>query len=234
MRRMRGFTLIEMLVAMAIFSALVAVLVLGYRQGLMLWEKGQQQTHRWLKLEFRYRLLDTLITQAVISDDEVSRGLFIPYFKGTKTSMQLISAAPLMDMPGHVRPVALQAVQADDGTWQLRYREGRRYSDPGRGLVWDGKWMVLLNGLRNISFRFEAPAFPLPPELDVHFLSVKERKRYRDTPQWLTAYDTHALWKYPRRVSIRFTDADGGRHAWMFTPPRWPDAWTMEAYSSDG
>lgn len=229
----RGFTLIEMLVSIVIFVALMAILVLGYRQGLMLWDKGQHQSHAWLDDEFRYRLLDTMITEAVIADHEVARSIFAPYFEGSTTSMRFISKAPIMDLPGHVRPVALRSVQINDKSWQLQYREGGRFSDVSRGISWESDWIPLLTQLQSINYRFEAPAFPLPPELDPRLLSKKEKRLYRAHPQWMSTYDSHALWKYPRRISIHFTDAAGTIHAWLFSPSRWSDAWTMSVYSND-
>jgi len=229
----KGFTLIEMLIAMAIFSALIAVLMMGFRQGLILWDKSQHQSKEWLDYEFRYRLLDTLFSQAVISDDEYAKGMFAPYFKGNKTSVRLMSAAPIMDMPGRVRPIALKAIQQDDQTWTLRYREGYRYSDPGRGLRWKDEWVDLLNQLKSIQFLFEAPAFPLPQELRGEFLSQGEKLIYRDVAEWKVQYDTYQSWKYPTQIKLNFVDINDIPHQWLFVPPRWPDAWTMGVYSHE-
>jgi len=227
----KGFTLIEMLIAMAIFTALISVLMLGFRQGLLMWKKGQQQSRVWQDDEFRYRLLDTLISQAVISDNQTKRqGLSLPYFHGTALSMQLISSAPIMDMPGHVRPVEIRAVESGNHVWQLHYREGARYSDVGRGLRWNGAWVTLLSGLKSVSFSFEAPANPMPPELDARFMSNDERMLYREDSEWMNQYDISKIWRYPQSIAIDFVDKDDVSHHWLLMPPRWSDAWTMEVY----
>jgi len=227
----KGFTLIEMLVAMAIFAALISVLMLGFQQGLLMWEKGKQQSSVWQGYEFRYRLLDTLISQAVVSDSQTKNlGLFLPYFHGTQTSMQLISSAPIMDVPGRVRPVDIRATQAADGSWELDYREGERYSDVSRGLRWNAAWVTLLSGLKSVSFSFEAPAYPIPSDLDVRFMSNDERMLYRENPEWMSQYDISKIWRYPQSILIDFVDRNDVAHHWLFMPPRWPDAWTMEIY----
>jgi len=227
----KGFTLIEMLIAMAIFVALISVLMMGFRQGLLMWEKGKQQASVWQGYEFRYRLLDMLLSQAVVSDSQSKTlGLFLPYFHGTQTSMHLLSAAPVMDAPGRVRPVAIRAIQSADGLWALDYREGDRYSDVGRGLRWNAAWVTLLSRLKSVSFSFEAPANPIPPELDIRFMTHDERMLYREHPEWMSQYDISKIWKYPQSISIDFVDGGDIAHHWLFMPARWSDAWTMEVY----
>ncbi len=229
-RHKKGFTLIEMLVAMAIFTSLISVLMLGFQQGLLLWEKGQKQSHQWLKSELRYGLLDTLFAQAVIATNEYQKGRYASYFNGTETHLQMISAAPIMDINGRVRPIEIQAVQDPQKQWQLQYREGARYSDIDRGLHWKNNWIKLLTELKKIQISYLAPRFPLPEELDERWLTTAEKRRYRDQPTWMTSYNSQELWLYPLQIAIDFTDNKGIAHQWLFTPPNSADAWSMEVY----
>jgi len=233
MTRQQGFTLIEMLVAMAIFAALIAVLMLGFQQGLLLWDKAQRQSHDWLKTEFRYGLLDTLFAQAIISDNQYKNGLYASYFIGTPTDIKLLSAAPIMDIKGRVHPVELQAIQDEQHTWRLRYREATRYSDIDRGIRWDNNWIDILTDLQHITFSFLAPAFPLPEELDKRWLTEEEKLRYRDTPEWVTDYDSRQRWLNPVQIAMDFTDQKGREHHWLFTLSESPDAWSMEIYEDN-
>jgi len=222
-----GFTLIEMLVAMAIFAALIVVLMTGYRQGLLMWDKGQQISRSWLDMEFRYRLLDTLFAQAVVADDEYAKGLTAPYFVGEGSTVRLLSAAPLMDDYGRIRPVFLQLFSEQNGLLTLRYREGLLHSDQRRGMRWSDQWVVLLAGLKDASFRYEAPENPMPDELAAMNLNEQMLKMYRNKPQWLGAYQGHEQLLYPRRIGLDFTDGNDEKHQWYFRPPDSADAWTM-------
>jgi len=223
----KGFTLIEMLVAMAIFSALIMVLMTGYRQGLMMWDKGQQMSRSWLDMEFRYRLLDTLFAQAVVADDEFTRKQSAPYFDGDASTLRMLSAAPLMDNSGRIRPVMLQLTVRPDRRLDLRYQEGLLHSDQRRGIRWSGHWAVLLEGLSRASFSYELPENPLPDVLIGVQLSEAEQKAYRDKPEWLPSCQSRDLLVYPRRIVLRFTDSDDVAHQWFFRPPDTSDAWIM-------
>jgi len=230
-RQQRGFTLIEMLVAMAIFTALISVLMLGYRQGLLLWDKSQRQSHQWLDTEFRYSLLDTLISQAILSDNQYEKGLYATYFIGTSSSIKLMSAAPIMDITGHIRPIEIKATK-ENNTWQLRYREGARHSDYDRGITWSEDWVSLFSDLDNVAITYLAPPFPLPEELDIKWLSDKEKLLYRDKATWVSSYNSQQRWLFPLQIAIEFGDKNG-KHKWLFTPPNSPTAWTMEAYEDE-
>jgi len=223
-QQQEGFTLIEMLVAMAIFTALISVLMLGFRQGLLMWEKGQQQSHVWLDYEFRYKLLDSLISQAEVADNECAPHTFSPYFIGNKHVMQFISAAPVMDVPGRVRFVMLEANRQGNGAWVLRYREGRDKSE--------GDWIVLLEGLQQLSFSFEVPARPLAGA-DTSWWSEEDKQLYRDKAAWLFDYDACKLRLFPQRLLMSFIDGNGGEHQWIFIPPQLASAWSMGAYGND-
>jgi len=224
----KGFTLIEMLVAMAIFATLIVVLMMGYRQGLMMWDKGQQMSRAWLDMEFRYRLLDTLFAQAVVSNDEFSVRQVAPYFIGDSLSLKLLSAAPIMDNVGRVRPVQLQLLKRKNGLMSLRYQEGLLYSDQRRGIRWSKQWVVLLDGLSKAFFAYEAPENPMPDELSYMNLNKEELSMYRNQAEWLNSYQCHDMLLYPRRVSFQFTDANNEKHKWIFRSPDIADAWTME------
>ncbi len=224
----KGFTLIEMLVAMAIFATLIVVLMMGYRQGLMMWDKGQHMSRAWLDMEFRYGLLDTMFAQAVVANDEFAKGQVAPYFIGDSTSLKLISAAPIMDNVGRVRPVQLQLLKQSGGLVALRYKEGLLYSDQRRGIRWSDQWVVLLEGLSDASFAYEAPENPMPDEIARLNLNQQDVIMYREQPEWLGSYNTHDMLLYPRRISFQFTDANSEKHKWVFRSPDIADAWTME------
>jgi prepilin-type N-terminal cleavage/methylation domain-containing protein len=232
MIRQKGFTLIEMLVAMAIFTSLISVLMLGFQQGLLLWDKTQQQSHRWLKSEFRYGLLSTVFSQAILADNQYKKGLYASYFIGTSTNIKLISAAPIMDANGRVRPIEIKAVK-ENKRWKLLYREGARYSDIDRAISWSNNWVELLTELEEITFSYLAPAFPIPAELKMRWLNKEEKLRYREKPTWVAGYDSKKLWLYPLQISIDFTDGKGVAQQWLFTPPNSPAAWSMEIYEDN-
>ncbi|MCK5905535.1 MAG: hypothetical protein KAG86_09640, partial [Gammaproteobacteria bacterium] len=154
------------------------------------------------------------------------------YFIGTVTNITFISSAPIMDINGRVHPIEIQAIQ-DKKNWTLRYREGARYSDLGRGIKWSNPWIELLTQLKKVKFTYLAPAFPLPVELDPRWLDDDEKLRYRDVPTWVSHYDCRQRGLYPTQIAIKFTDKQDIEHQWLFSPPTASDAWSMGFYETD-
>ena len=229
-----GFTLIEMIVALSIFSSLMAVMMFGYSQGLSMWERASKNTSFWQSLEHRYSLLSTLFIQAQVAEYTRVRGAYVPYFKGTPQRLQFVSRAPLFALPGRVRVVELSIEQQPNNSVALVYREAHRRSDPGRGIDWDGTGRVhLLENLGSARFRFEAPVFSPPAEFSLAELSTVERLRYRSKAEWLDSFDGHLMWRIPQRVQMEFIDAEGMTQQWMFGLALASDAWTLEVYSNE-
>ncbi len=225
-----GFTLVETLVAMVIFSALIGVLMTGFSQGLSLWERSRDQTQHWQGLEQREELLQRLFEQASASDFPSRDGIFLPWFEGSSTDMTFLSTAPVMSVSGTVKPVQLRFEQKN-GRWRLLYREGRRGNDPGRGMRMDKQdWIPLLTDLKQGAFRYEAPVHPMPAETEARLLSRQERARYRDHPVWMDSYNTRNLWILPQRIEIHFTDSEGVSHRWRFFFRHHTDVWSLEYY----
>ncbi len=227
--RPAGFTLIEALIALSIFSLLIATLLWGFSQGLNAWQKGYQQEQTQQRLLQRYNWLERLLKQAVCADYRYYQGNYLPYFLGESDSFSVMTAAPLFDDPGFVKPVRLRLAKTEQGI-AVYYQEGEWHSDAGRGIRWTKTETALLTQLHSAKFIFEAPAFPRPAELDERMLTPKERKRYRNQPVWLEQYDSDYLLRMPRRVSLHFVDDHDNTHTWLFSLPDASDAWGLEVY----
>ncbi|MDQ6976070.1 MAG: type II secretion system protein [Mariprofundaceae bacterium] len=212
--RRNGFTLIEMLVALVIFSALMSVLMLGFKQALFLWDKGQRESVVWQRYLLYYNALDQVFIQSVAANYKAKEGGEIPYFQGDLTRLHLISSAPLLSAPGIIRPVELRW-QNVDSSLKLEYREGVRGGDPERGMAMPDEWQVLLSDLKQGSFLFEAPVYDPLDVIDTLTLSGNH-PYYRKNSIWLSKYDTHTLKIMPRRVSLLFEDSEGIKHQWRF------------------
>ncbi len=228
----RGFTLIEMLIALSIFASLMAILMSGYSQGLSLWDRAQRHSSQWQALEYRYGLLADLFIQAQVADYRKVVGMYVPYYEGSATSVRFLTRAPILDFPGRIRPVELALERRDDDSYDLVYKEAARHSDPGRGINWRGiRENLLISGIKSASFQHEASSFPLPLELDPLYLDNREKLRYRGVAEWLPAFDSAWMWRVPQRVRLSFIGADGVEHRWTFPLPARSDAWSLEVYS---
>jgi prepilin-type N-terminal cleavage/methylation domain-containing protein len=232
--RERGFTLIEMLVALSIFASLMSVLMLGFSQGLSMWARGDDHAAIWQSWEHRYGMLSRLFAQTQVADYALEKYAYSPHFKGTSRRLEFITRAPLFDSVGAVRVVELSIEQQANNKYTLRYRQASSRSDPARGIEWDDSGSVgLLKNLRRARFRYEAPVFPLPSELDPQLMSSEERRRYRSRSEWLQRFDGGWMWRTPQRVELEFADEDGTQQQWTFVLASATDAWTLEVYSDN-
>jgi len=214
MREMRGFTVIEMLVALTIFSMLLAVLMVGFRQGLSMWEKGQGSTVETQKLLVLHNALSQVFMQTVASEYHYKSGVVGVYFEGNKDLLKVMTAAPILSPVGVVCPVELRWRKKDGGK-VLEYRQGNRGSDPGRGIVMKEGWQTLMSHLKHGAFFFEAPIYD-PMGLLKNKLQAANNSLYRLKPALLESYDGLKLQVMPRRVLLLFDDSEGGRHRWLF------------------
>lgn len=225
----QGFTLIEMLVAMAIFSVLMGLLMMGFSQGLSLWQRADDKAGHWQSLEWREQLLQHLFEQALAADFPLANG-DLPRFEGAPDALSFLSGAPILTAFGAIKPVQLK-LDERDGAWRLLYREGRRGADLSGSLHLVGdEWVPLLTGLKHASFRYEAPVFPVPSGVDLQSLSRQQRLRYRQHPVWMADYDIQTLLLLPQRIELQFTDARGNRHRWRFFFRHHFEAWPMGVY----
>ncbi len=232
-RRSSGFTLIEMIIALSIFSSLMAVLVFGYSQGLNLWQKGRDKTNHWLVQESRRSLLDRLFNQAQPATYLKIDGMHVPHFLGGNEEIEFMTSAPILDFQGRVKPVRLSLREQQVDKYSLVYREGRRYSDPSRGIRWSDNELVIIEDFTDGSFEFEAPAFPLPVDLKSIPLSDADKVRYRDRAEWVGKFSSQIIWRLPRRVIFKFVDSNEEQRSWMFLLPQRSEAWSLEVYSDD-
>jgi len=227
-----GFTLVEVLISLSIFAILLSTLLWGFRQGLMTWEKASKNKQVIQRLLSRHNWLEKMFNEAVIADYSLENWVYVPYFKGNTQQFSWITASPLLDVSGHIRPVALKWEKTTQG-YSLYYREGDWHSDAGRGLKWSQTWVELIQTAKQGQFSYEAPAFPLPEELKLHDLSTAEKQRYRSQPEWLKKYDTGDIWRMPLRIKLSFVDLKKQPHEWLFSLPNRSNVLNLEFYRDD-
>jgi len=231
----KGFTLIEMLIALTIFSLLIGVLLMGFSQGLTLWHKGQNKSTKWITLEHRYDWLDRLFSQAIAAQYKLDdgRSRVAPFFSGDKLSMTLLTVAPIMDTSGSLKQVEFCLLEkAEKQT--LMYREKKNSKN-----VWieqdfkSVQWIPLLKTITKAYFRYEAPKNPFPENISIMTLPRDIRQRYRNAPEWMSEFDSKSIMSLPQRIEFFFIDKDGEEHHWIFQCRFMPDIWPDEVYNEE-
>jgi general secretion pathway protein J len=180
--RAKGYTLIEVIVATAIFSAMVLLAAMALNQGLRqyqgLMDKGvnfwEMARHFWINRSV------ASMTDYYVSDDT---GKWFPYFRGTDDMISFVSLAPVAgDLPV---VVWVNREIGPDGKYSLVYRELPVYSKNWRDLESDtildgykkGEPLVIMEGLDKLRFRYYG--YYIAKQKEEWFDDFEGRKRSR-------------------------------------------------------
>lgn len=214
----RGFTLIEMMVALAIFSLLVSILLGGYSQGLSLWQRAIDKSSVWQSYQYRSLWISRLTRQLVFADYRTASGVSSDFFQGDALGFVALSSAPIMTAAGRPVPVEFKLQENIElGYVQLLYREADKSNDPERGLGLENRpWIVLIDRINNAQFSYYIQS--RRGYLDSELNGVVEPFGWHMEAKWM-----------PAQIALTFdaiVDASGTRSSqhWVFDCPSSTDA----------
>lgn len=119
----KGFTLMELLISLAILSIIVVIALGGFRMGVQAWEKGEKDIHassvKRIVVSLFQEQLSSLCTRKIRN-----HGKKPEYLTGDATSLRFITAKGLL--PGHEEglfAVEYQVEETESGKKRLGVRE---------------------------------------------------------------------------------------------------------------
>jgi general secretion pathway protein J len=157
-RRIRGFTLLEALVGITIFSLVIVVLYAGYRLGMRSWESGERTHAAVSELRLAGSFLRRHVAQAyplAISENNAWR----IWFHGEPHRLVFVTAMPAHLGQGGMYEMALELDEREDGAaLMVSRRLLHPDAEPGRPGVED-QARLLVEDLSSARFAFYgAPA----------------------------------------------------------------------------
>ena len=103
----RGFTLLELLVAITVFAMLTAILVGGFRFGARVWERAEETSSQVIDIESAYALVRRLIAGALPFTAASTEGDVYVDFSGTINAVSFVTPAPAQAFVGALHTVTL-------------------------------------------------------------------------------------------------------------------------------
>lgn len=205
----KGFTLIEVLVSLVIFSSVVSIALFGFEQGKQFWlrSSSQQQT---IKYEYsRYLWLNSLFNQSVSSNFSYGYANSGPFFEGTNKRISFLSESPIISGPGTYAWVELNYQLTDAGI-RIIFSETPN-SDP--------YWGLYPSQFSRTITLFEDVA-------DFHFSYLMEQSvmgprgfMVRGDTVWVNQYDSRNTKSLPIMVKLSLTTKSGRSFDWYFSIP---------------
>jgi len=170
-----GFTLIEMVLAVSIFSMVVAVMFSSFRLGLSAWKKGEKDIEFFQQI----RAVSDLLRREINSTYpyKITPGLldthksFFAFF-GKSDSLKFVSYANL-----HIKDRGLSLMEM--------------WVEDGKGLmVGEGAALVSnLSDLEDIPLRDEEMSFVISPDVEKIELRYFDREKKEDEGEWLEQWN---------------------------------------------
>ncbi len=202
-RTLSGFSLIELLIALAIFGMVVGVASYGYALFARDWNG---RLGRFTRAEAGYQRLDLVVRALqdtypwVVRDAQDQPGF---YFLGRDEGLTLVTSSPVFS-PGQTAVIRLFREPAAAGLWNVVYEEAPlgnqllRHAD--QTLPFQHR-MVVLRGVSKVRFEYYG------------WRSRQERAEAADsigqeapTPQWLDDFDGLQRRQHPQRIALWLGD----------------------------
>jgi general secretion pathway protein J len=206
--RERGFTLIEVLIAMTLLGLLMAMLSGGLRLGTRAWEASDARSAELARLEAVHGFIRRTLTGAYpllrTGDDDAKRQIA---FTGGAEAVEFTALMPAHFGVGGFYTITLAVEDGVDGARLVFRRQLYRSSDeetpaPAAAITIDEKEKVLLEGVSKAEFAYFGIA-----END-------ERPSWRD--EWQDQKSLPEL----VRLSVTFADRDKGTWPDLVIAPR--------------
>lgn len=209
----RGFTLIEMLIALVIFSSVISLVLLGLEQGRQFWFKISDKIAEQSSLYNREHWLSAMFTEANASLFPAEHSQATPYFMGSNDSVNFITNAPILGGPGTYAAVQLKFEREGDH-YQLHYFESPN-KDPyygGHDYFSTSSPTVLLDDITEFKVRYLAPK----TEQFISWAPMAEGSQRRDSPQWIAQFNSSQEADMPLLVHFQLTFSDKQQQDWYF------------------
>ncbi|EKA7352861.1 prepilin-type N-terminal cleavage/methylation domain-containing protein [Vibrio vulnificus] len=224
-RQSKGFTLIEVLVVLVVFSSVVSLVLIGLEQGRNQWNRAMKSTDKSYHMFQRKQWLQQLFTQANSATFQISYGTEAPHFLGTANDVSFISNAPIISGPGTYASVNLTLESQGNGMSQLVFRQWP-YSDPYLSIpqeATESNTLVLLKDIQSLEWEYY-----LAPRDEATPWEIKYNTfRRRPEGLWSQEYDARFEQEVPQTLKLHFTQ-NGKEYVWQFYLPTKTAAYSQE------
>ena len=150
--RGRGFTLIEVLISIALLSIAFTLLLSGFRFTLKAWDAGERTSHRMSDLQVVHRVFNNMLSRAFpVAIDDDSGPLFA--FEGDSRSLRFAAFLPPYPTAGGLYTIELVLRSEDDNDLLILKRstfDAEHFFQESPG----GEETLLLKTNRDLSFAY--------------------------------------------------------------------------------
>lgn len=218
-KKINGFTLVELLVTIVIFSFSLSIVLSGLDQGRLAWSRLEKKAELSSVLQSRFNWLSMMFNDSSATLFPLSYGEASPFFKGNEQNLYLLTGSPILSGPGNYATATLWFASNRNG-FTLNYAE-KKNADPYYGnqnLDRDNESTVLLKNIKSYYIRYLAP---IREPNEGESIPLSEEKYYRSEPIWLDFFDSDKEMAMPLLVNISIVLSNGKRIDWFFPVTRY-------------